>query len=798
MQVQSYSLQKVGFNMGQFVNQTPHPDSRLSKMNRLGSSIGTKIILPYFLLTLAVAGVGAFIVVKLTTDSLQERFNNQLIDAGRVVSESMVDYELERLEVLRTVAATEGVAAGLATGNQNELAARVPQILANSNADAVELLDYQGREIFGWQRPPFQTNLNGETRHGADFSQLTDVRLVLDGRVDGFGDKRILLSQTPYGVMLFTVGPVYQNNEQVGAVLVGTYLREMVVNLTENAVARVTLYDSAGNVLETTLGGDQQAVAEMLQESPEQSETVRTLLQESPQHYPVVITKADSEVPLKRIQILGHEYTLAYGDWRLRGQSMGLFSVALPSNFIVSAAATSRNLLSLLFSVATVGVFALGFVIAQRIIRPLHRLVQTSVAVAQGDLEQRTGIERQDEIGSLAQSFDLMTDRLVERNHQLMEQASELEAILNSIADGVIVLDEQGLIITANPAAQSILAEVSTDFLADILRELPAVATASPQEESTLEQTLARARLQQPRRYQVGSRVLSAVIAPVKTPTAQELGTVVVLRDVTREAEAENLKNSFITTVSHELRTPLTAVKGYSDLLLMTARTGFSEQQLQFLEVISRNTDKLLQHINKVIDISEVQAGSLMLYKQKVCFSELVEQIVAQWREPMQDKGLSFDFQELELDLWVYADPDRLSWAVDNLLSNAYNYTLAGGRVTVKLCRQDHEVRLDVIDTGIGVDVVDLPYLFTPFFRANHQATFEVAGVGLGLFIAHFIIERHKGCLWADSELSGGSTFSLVLPIFQDRAGPELLTDFSNLRSQTKFEREQAELLLKV
>ncbi len=746
-------------------------------MNRLGASIGAKIILPYLLLTLAVAGVGAFIVVKLTTDSLQERFNNQLIDAGQVVSERMVDYELERLEVLRMVAATEGVAASLAAGDHTGLAARVPQIIANSTADAVELLDSQGREIFGWQRPPYQIGLSGETRQGADFSQLADVRLVLDGLVDEFGEKRILLSQTPYGLMLFTVGPIYHDNEQVGAVLVGSYLREMVVDLTESAVARVTLYDSAGNVLETTLGGGQQAVADLLQESPEQSETVRALLHESPQHYPVVVTTADSEVPLKRIQILGHEYTLAYGDWRLRGQSLGLFSVALPSNFIVSAAATSRNLLSLLFSVATVGVFALGFVIAQRIIRPLHRLVQTSVAVAQGDLDQRTGIQRQDEIGSLAQSFDVMTDRLVERNRQLMEQASKLRAILNSIADGVIVLDQQGLIITANPAAQSILAEVSTDFLADILRELPSTAVIASHDEFELEQALALARLQQPRRYQVSSRVLSAAIAPVRTPTAQELGTVVVLRDVTREAEAENLKNSFITTVSHELRTPLTAVKGYSDLLLMTANGTLSEQQHQFLQIISRNTDKLLQHINKVIDISEVQAGTLMLYKQKVCFSELVEKVVEQWRELMQSKGLSLDFQKLAPALWVYADSDRLSWAVDNLLSNAYHYTLAGGRVTVRLSRQNEELRLDVSDTGIGMAVADLPYLFTPFFRANHEATFEVAGVGLGLFIAHSIIERHEGRLWAESELAVGSTFSLVLPVFQDQTEGEQLSE---------------------
>ena len=747
--------------------QPPHPKLQIDFIKRLDTSIGTKIILPYLLLTLVVAGAGAFIVVKLTTDSLQERFNNQLLDAGRVVSESMVDYELERLQVLRTVAATEGVPESLASSDQTGLAERVPQIIANSTADAVELLDNQGQEIYGWQRPPHQIGLNGETRHGADFSQLPDVRLVLNGFVDEFGEKRILLSDTPYGLMLFTAGPVYQDDKLVGVVLVGTYLREMVVNLTESAVARVTLYDPTGSVFETTLGGGVQGVADLLQESPQQFEAVQTLLQETPEQYPVIIANADSEVPLKRIQILGHEYTLAYGDWRLRGQSLGLFTVALPSNFIVSAAATSRNLLSLLFSIATVCVFALGFIIAQRIIRPLHRLVQTSVAVADGDLAQRTGIQRKDEIGSLAKSFDVMTDRLVERNRQLVEQASKLEAILNSIADGVLVLDQHGLIITANPAAQGILADVSTDFLADILRQLPAPGLAAAEEELALEQALALARLQQPRRYRVGSRVLSAVIAPVKTPAHQELGTVIVLRDVTREAEAESLKDGFITTVSHELRTPLTAVKGYSELLLLTANSGLNERQVQFLETINRNTNKLLQHINKIIDISEIQAGTLMLYKESFCFSEMVDQVVEQWRVQLEAKGLSFDYQNSGTSVWVNGDSDRLCWAVDNLLSNAFHYTLAGGRVTVKLHQQNDEVRLDVSDTGLGVAVVDQPYLFTPFFRANNEATFEVAGVGLGLFITRSIIEWHEGRVWAESKLSAGSTFSLVLPVFK-------------------------------
>lgn len=757
------------------ITRPPHTLTWLASLKQLSSGIGTKIVLPYFLLTLFVAGVGAFIVVRLVSDSLQERFNNQLLDAGRVVSESMVGYEKERLEVLRMVAGTKGVSDSLAAGDKEYLAAQVPQIIANSNTDAIELLNNQGIEIYGWQRPPYQIEFAGEERTGADFSHLKPVHQILNGFVDDFGDKQVLLSQTPYGLMLFTVGPVYRGDEQVGAVMVGTYIREMTVALTESAIARVTLYDPQGNVIDTTLGGGPGGVTEILQEPPGQHNAILTLLRESPEHYPVVIANVENEVLLRRVQVLGQEYTLAYGDWRLRGQSMGLFSVALPSSFIVSTAATSRNLLSLLFSIATVCVFVLGFVIARRIIHPLHRLVQTSTAIAQGDLAQRTGIRRSDEIGSLAQSFDTMTDHLVARNRQLLEQAGKLEAILESIADGVIVLNQQGLIITSNPAAQQILDTVSTDVLSEILRVLPSTfgdVSSNPLDPE--QQALELAKYKQPHRYQAGNRVLSAVIAPVKIPGGEDLDMVVALRDITREAEAERLKDVFIRHISHELRTPLTAIKGYTELLLMLGNENLHEKQINFLQLVDRNANTLLYHINQIIDISAIQAGSLYINKQEVYFVELVEEGAEAWRDELKTKEISLHVVLPERNLRVYGDAKRLSWALDNLLQNAYHYTMTGGHVEIRVFREKTQIRVDIIDTGVGIAKEDQPYLFTPFFRAPHPLTYNVPGVGLGLFITHALIERHEGRIWVESELNSGSTFSLTLPLLEETAAADM------------------------
>jgi signal transduction histidine kinase len=672
----------------------------------------------------------------------------------------MVDFEEERLEILRVVAGTEGVPQWMAANNRGALAAWVPQIIANSATDAVELLDAQGLEIYGWQRPPRQIGGVGIERAGADFSQLAEVQRVLAGEADEFGDKRILLTETPHGLMIFTIGPVYQDGKLVGSVMIGSYIKEMLVELAETSLAHVTFYDRSGRVIDTTLGGGQEGVAESISEGPGHYQMVMELLRESPGHYRVVSTNAENEVSLEKVQVIGQQYTLAYGDWRLRNQSFGLFSVALPHNFIVSAAATSRSQLSILFSIAAVAVFGIGFLIAQRIISPLNKLVSTSRAVALGNLEQRVNMVREDEIGTLATSFDQMTENLVDRNRQLVEKASELEAILNSIADGVVVLNPEGEIVTANPAAEQILADMPAREQAHMMATL--LAQSGPGS-SNFGQALQPDAI---KRFQVGNRFYSGLAAPMYTPKGERLGNVVALRDVTREAEIEHLQDGFVTTISHELRTPLTPIKGFSDLLLKASQSGLNESHSPLIEKINTNANRLMLHVNKLIDISQIQAGTLGVQKEGLDFGELVGTVTEQWRGKLEERGLTLNLALPNEAIQIEVDPDRLSWAIDNLLNNACNYTPEGS-ISVRVCLDSDNVRLDVIDTGVGIATADQPYLFSRFFRANnhHAYTFNVEGVGLGLYITRSIIELHGGQVWVQSKLNKGSTFSLTLPL---------------------------------
>jgi signal transduction histidine kinase/HAMP domain-containing protein len=446
--------------------------------------------------------------------------------------------------------------------------------------------------------------------------------------------------------------------------------------------------------------------------------------------------------------------------------TLGVFAVALPSQFIVQAGATSRNTYALIFSTAMGGVILVGYLISRRITRPLSRLVRTSQAVADGNLEQRTGIVSSDEIGMLAETFDEMTGRLSERTRALEEAIGRMRAILSSIGDGVVLEDLEGKLNPLNAAAEALLEEMAENFTLGPLRELSVEGYNQGMDFQPSPWLLER------RRFQVGKKVISAHSAAVRTDNGEHLGTVIVLRDVTAEAEAERLKDAFITHVSHELRTPLTAIKGYSELLVVTAKDALDEEQLGFLETISRHTDNLVAMINELLDFSEMEAGGKLGLRQRpVLLTALVEEIAEELGPQISEKGLTLHVKTpAELPL-VDADTRRLRWAVINIVRNAWQYTPVGGSVTLRLSEHNGKVVLDVTDTGIGISPEAQQNLFRRFYRVTNVTADDIRGLGLGLYVTRAIVEAHGGSIQVFSKEGVGSTFSVILPALTEQQG---------------------------
>jgi len=714
------------------------------------SGIRGRIILPYLILTLIVAIIGTYVVTRLVVSSVDERLTNQLLEAGRVVSDQFARWEMGHLESARTAALTVGFDEALHARDRDGIVALAQPVAVVRQVDCLIVTDADGQQM-----------LHVLKREDGSFEVLEDqldtsglwmVRMLLEeGDPNGFPRRGLVLHPVDQRYYYFTALPVGLGDSVVGVVVVGTSLDTLLARFKATALADVVVYLDGGRAVATTFA---------FAEQPADAVALLDELSITPALYESALNNTDLTI-VENVSIRRRQYRLAHGPLRLGDESLGVFAVALPSHFIVQAGSTSRDTYALIFSVAMAAVILVGYLISQRITRPISRLVRTSRAVAEGDLEQRTGIVSADEIGILAVTFDEMTERLSERTRVLEETIGRMRAILASIGDGVLLEDVEGNFIPLNAAAETLLEEMSSNFLLSPLREL----SVGEYEQAT---DLAPSPwLLESRRFQVGEKVISAHSAAVRTDDGEHLGTVIVMRDVTAEVEAERLKDAFITHVSHELRTPLTAIKGYSELLLVSAGKTLSEDQRGFLETINRHTDKLVMMVNELLDFSEMEAGGrLGLRRTPVRLSALIEEIAEEWRPKMDEKGLEFQV-EAPADLpLVNADVRRLRWAVINLVRNAWQYTPAGGSVSLQLYERNGQVVLDVIDTGIGISSEEQRHLFSRFYRVTNATESEVRGLGLGLYVTRAIVEAHGGDVQVVSEEGSGSTFSVILPVW--------------------------------
>lgn len=239
-----------------------------------------------------------------------------------------------------------------------------------------------------------------------------------------------------------------------------------------------------------------------------------------------------------------------------------------------------------------------------------------------------------------------------------------------------------------------------------------------------------------------------------------------LLRDVTERKKLERLKSELISNVSHELRTPLTAIKGYTEMLLSDDEDAMSQQQQDFLKIVSQNTNRLTNLINDLLDIESLDSGKLSGELDILDLSDVLRTVAQILKVNADEKGLAFDV-DLEAGVLIKGDEGRLVQAFSNLAANAIKYTPEGS-VTIKSSTQGDEALVEISDSGIGIAEEDLGRLFERFFRSDDKYVREVGGTGLGLAIAKAAIESHEGRIDVESQLQKGTTFLVHLPLFKE------------------------------
>jgi signal transduction histidine kinase len=235
------------------------------------------------------------------------------------------------------------------------------------------------------------------------------------------------------------------------------------------------------------------------------------------------------------------------------------------------------------------------------------------------------------------------------------------------------------------------------------------------------------------------------------------------MADISERRRAERLKEEFLATISHELRTPLTSIKGYVDMLTEEEELSPAARR-NAIAVIQRNAERLSRLVEDVQFVAQARAESLSMSRAEVQLDRVVLECVEWAAARGADRGIALNADTEPLSLPA-ADKDRLAQAVDHLVSNALNYTPPGGRVDVRVAREDDEAVVEVADTGVGLSAEDAAQLFERFFRASSAVDDAVPGIGLGLSVVKAIVDLHGGRVDVDTHVGAGTTVRVRLPL---------------------------------
>ena len=377
----------------------------------------------------------------------------------------------------------------------------------------------------------------------------------------------------------------------------------------------------------------------------------------------------------------------------------------------------------------------------------------------------------------LDKRVDDQTRDLLEALAREHVETSKNQIILSSIADGVVVFDSEHNAIVANPASSQLLNRSIEEILGSNIKSLMDGHVRYDEQEFVLALFGSGIARQPAIKVTWGKRTLSVSFAPIEAAivTSKMSGTVVVLRDFTKEAEIDRMKSDFVSIAAHELRTPLTAINGFLDMLKMGVVGTLNEKQIELIRIVRRNSDRLNELVADLLDLSSIEAGRIELNVTDKALSPLIISAIRDVEKQFDDRGLSLSVDILASLPMVKADGNRITQIMINLLSNAYKYTPHGG-ATIRVGQVDRKAQIDVIDTGLGMSEEDVEKLFTRFFRSENRAVRDQSGTGLGLSITKSLVELHGGRIWVESELGKGTTFSFTLPLVSDEVSQAELT----------------------
>ena len=427
-------------------------------------------------------------------------------------------------------------------------------------------------------------------------------------------------------------------------------------------------------------------------------------------------------------------------------------------------------------------VIAIALVVSQRIVTPIRQVTGAARAIGRGEFDQEIPVTGSSEVGILAEEFNSMRWNLKNAVEKLTEEEKKMTAIVNSIAEGLILLDSSDRVLHINPAAERLL-NLSVDNIDKDITEIiqndellhifednqrqislnkPTEQIPSKNEETsfTSEVTLI---------HHDEKLVLRTIASPFLDEHGLTLGTVYLFEDITREKEIDQMKSDFISLVSHELRTPLTSIIGFVSFILDGKAGAINDRQRNSLARVQRQSKRLAALINDLLDISRIESGRIQMEQESISILEIVTQRLEEIRPQADEKSIRLALTAPESIPDILGDEARMGQVFTNLIGNAIKFTPDSGEVSVKVEADGNLLHVEVIDTGPGIPAEERQKVFDKFYQLSDISTRQQGGSGLGLSITKSIVEAHGGKLWIDDGNQGkGSNFQFVLPLIRE------------------------------
>jgi len=412
--------------------------------------------------------------------------------------------------------------------------------------------------------------------------------------------------------------------------------------------------------------------------------------------------------------------------------------------------------------------FGLAFVFARWIDRPISKLMDSAIQIGRGDFSIRLPVQKNPGIQRLARLINYMVEEMdhLQRINvsAIINEKNKTEQTLRNIPDGVVVVDSQGNVTLVNTTAEKWFGKKENQVLHQPIQVFSKNATFLQLVRSLIsEKRIASAEFWIRSGEEVPQkRILLAMGSPIMGSDGRLIGVVLIIRDVTKEKEADRIKTELVSMVAHEIKSPLTSMYGFTELLLENPLPEAKARE--YIRVIQSEVIRLTDFVNKFLSLSRLESGKIRVRMDPFDLSAVIEKAIRLSKPAADKKHIVLSLKLPESMPFVVGDPELIEQVFLNLLSNAIKYSPKQSKVGIEIDSGENELTVHVIDNGYGIPKEALPRIFEKFYRVSEiRNDEEIEGSGLGLALVKEILEKHGSEIKVKSKLGVGSVFTFSL-----------------------------------